>query len=57
MKILNDIALQLDLNMHLNWNLVQLDPNWIELKRNEMQIGGECIENIFLNMVLQRVFF
>jgi hypothetical protein len=57
MKILNDIALQLDLNMHLNWNLVQLDPNWIELKRNEMQIGGECIENIFLNMVLQIYIF
>jgi hypothetical protein len=57
MKILNDIALQLELNMHLNWNSVQLDPNWIELKRNEMQIGGECIESIFFNMVLQMYIF
>ncbi len=35
----------------LNWQL-----NWIEiqLKKNEMQIGGENIENMFVNMMLEK---
>jgi hypothetical protein len=27
--------------------------NQIQLKRNEMQIGGEAMENLFVNMVLR----
>ncbi len=35
----------------LNWQL-----NWItiQLKKNEMQIGGENIENMFVNMMLEK---
>jgi hypothetical protein len=41
MKILNDIGC----------NLIELKFDSIQLKRNEMQIVGEDIENLLVNMV------
>ncbi len=47
--------------MHLELNLseIQLDSNIlirikIELEINEMQIGGKCIENMLMNMMLKK---
>jgi hypothetical protein len=55
MKILNDIV------CNFNSNSIQLNSNstiglTIQLKRNEMQIGGEGIKNLLVNMVFN-VFF
>ncbi len=48
--LLNGIWIQ------LNWSPIQqLDK--IQLKRNEMQIGGEGIENLFVNMGLGKTPF
>jgi hypothetical protein len=62
MKILNDIG------CNLNWielkflNAIQFNSTIglkiysikIKLKRNEMQIDEECIENLLVNMVLKQ---
>ncbi len=48
--LLNGIWIQ------LNWSPIQqLDK--IQLKRNEMQIGGEGIKNLFVNMGLGKTPF
>jgi len=44
----------------LNW--IELSQNWIknsiqiqiQLEKNEMQIGGEDIKNLFVNMMLRK---
>jgi len=47
--------IQFNLNwIELNWNelnLKLLDLNQIQLKRNGMQIGEKCIENLIVTMV------
>ncbi len=52
--------------MHAPWNSIQFkymdwNLNWIpiqqfkiQLKRNEMQIGGEGIENLLVNAMLEK---
>ncbi len=55
--MLNGIWIQLNcIWMQLNSSSIQqLDK--IQLKRNEMQIGGEGIENLFVNMGLGKTPF
>jgi hypothetical protein len=49
---LNSILIQLNSIQQLNENSIP-----IQLKRNVKQIGGKYIENLFLNMVLQKKTF
>jgi hypothetical protein len=60
MKILHDIASTLNRNSiqikYIVWNVNWIEfqfNNWIkiQLKRNEMQIGGKGIENMIMNMM------
>jgi hypothetical protein len=50
MKILNDMTWTLD------WIEAYSNSIQNQLKRNEIQIGGECIENLLVNMVLNFIF-
>jgi hypothetical protein len=57
MKILNDMTWTLNW-IELNWDWIEAYSNsfQIQLKRNEIQIGGECIENLLVNMALNFIF-
>ncbi len=48
--------LELKLNCILiNVNSIQLDYDSLEIKNNQMQIGGEGIESLLMNMTLEKI--
>ncbi len=52
---LNSITLnEFELNSNSTKLNQQLNKDSIKLKKNEMQIGGENIENMFVNMMLEK---